>query len=423
MTDRAAAVAASAPLAAATSPVQADERLVVLDAIRGVALLGVLLVHTNEFAARTGTLTSGLLLLPKLDWWVDHIVLVLLSGKAQTLFTMMFGVSFAIQMERLQARDGDDANRIYVRRLFGLLVIAASNLILLPIGDILHLYALAGFLLLLTWRWSVPVIVTVGLLLSAAVRPSARALLFPIVPVHLAMPAASAMPVVANAELDVINQTGTYTEIIGHHLHGVWFVEHLAWGLLGILPYVFGRFLLGVAVVRTGVVIEPDKHGVLLGRLAWLGLPLGVALPIAAWAARRAEPHLQIGAAQLLQVVTTYAVQVGTIALGLAYLAVMLLAWRHPLLRAVMLVCAPVGRMAVTNYLALAVFNSFVFFGFGLQLLGRIGSTASFGMALMFFALQCWVSGWWLHRYRFGPVEWLWRAWTYRRWPAWRVSS
>ncbi|MCX8115156.1 MAG: DUF418 domain-containing protein [Burkholderiaceae bacterium] len=394
-----------------------------LDAIRGVALLGVLLVHTNEFAARTGTLVSGVLLWPWLDRWVDYFVLVLLSGKAQTLFTVMFGISFAIQMERLHAHYGSDAQRIYARRLVGLLAIAAANLILLPIGDILHEYALAGFFLLLTWRWSATAMIAAGLLLSIAARPSARALLFPIVPVHLDSAAAGAAPAVANAGLDSVNQTGSYVEIITHHLGTVWFVDNLAWGLLGLLPYVFGRFLLGTALVRTGVVTSPDRHRALLRWLAWLGIPLGIGLPVAAWTARSAEPTLDLSIAQLLQVATTYAVHAGTVVLGVAYLAAMLLAWSHRPLRSALAVFAPVGRMAVTNYLALATFNSFVFFGFGLQLLGRIGSAACFGIALVFFAVQIAFSTWWLRRFRFGPVEWLWRAWTYRRWPAWRSAG
>jgi uncharacterized protein len=79
--------------------------------------------------------------------------------------------------------------------------------------------------------------------------------------------------------------------------------------------------------------------------------------------------------------------------------------------------------MAVSNYLAFALFNSLFFFGFGLGLLGRVGSAACVAIALAFFGFQCVLSAWWLRRFQYGPVEWLWRAWTYRRWPAWRVTA
>jgi len=76
---------------------------------------------------------------------------------------------------------------------------------------------------------------------------------------------------------------------------------------------------------------------------------------------------------------------------------------------------APVGRMALTNYLAHTVLNLLIFYGYGLGLLGKVGTTFCVVLSLAVFALQIVYSRWWLRRFRFGPAEWLWRTLTYGR--------
>ena len=75
---------------------------------------------------------------------------------------------------------------------------------------------------------------------------------------------------------------------------------------------------------------------------------------------------------------------------------------------------APVGRMALTNYLLQSVICMFVFYGFGLGLYGQVGTAAAAGIALIVFAIQVPLSRWWLGRYQYGPAEWAWRRLTYR---------
>jgi uncharacterized protein len=385
-------------------------RLDWLDAIRGLALLGVILVHTSEYAAPATTDLAGVLAHSPLDRWVERLVHVFIAEKAQTLFTVMFGISFAIQIGRLT----DDTNpararSIYLRRLVGLLLIAAVDVVVLPTSDILNYYALAGFALLLAAHWRLRTLLTVGLLLTLLAQPTEQLL-----SAASSGTAASLGPVVGNIGLPTIMQTGSYLEITRAHWHSLWFVEHLSFGLLGFLPYVFGRFLLGVAFVRTGLAIRPAEHQRALLLLGVAGLPLGLALTLSTWLSR--------GSDGATTAATLYLVQAGTLMLALGYLALLLAASLVPAGRVALAVVAPVGRMALTNYLLQAVFNSFVFFGFGLGLIGRLGAAACASLAIAFFTLQCAASRWWLAQHRHGPVEWLWRAWTYRTRPAWRTA-
>jgi uncharacterized protein len=384
-------------------------RLDWLDAVRGIALLGVILVHTSEYAAPASAELAGVLAHSPLDLWVERIVHVFIAEKAQTLFTVMFGISFAIQIGRLtNDTDPARARSIYLRRLVGLLLIAAVDVVVLPTSDILNYYALAGFALLLAARWRLRTLLTVGLLLALLARPTQQLLS------NLAAGAgADPGPVVGNIGLPVIAQSGSYLQITLAHWHSLWFVEHLWFGLLGFLPYVFGRFLIGVAFVRTGLAIRPAEHRRALCLLAVAGVPLGLALSLSG----RFGHGSDAAAAAVL-----YLMQAGTLILALGYLALLLAASLVPAGRAALAFFVPVGRMALTNYLLQAVFNSFVFFGFGLGLIGRLGAAACASLALGLFTLQCAASRWWLAHHPHGPVEWLWRAWTYRTRPAWRAD-
>ncbi|MGB7540847.1 MAG: DUF418 domain-containing protein [Burkholderiales bacterium] len=399
------------------------ERIHLLDALRGFALLGVLLVHTNELAAITPAAggRSGLLSNVALDLWAERFVRVFVFWKAQTLFTVMFGISFAIQMARLESRE-TDAGSVYRRRLLGLLVIGLLNVALLPaVNDILVFYALGGFVLMFMRAWETRALVGVGLLLALAVMPAASVVMGA---PGLGYPRpVSPVGALGNVDLLAVNQKGSYWEIIQYHWLSVWFVSHIEWGLLTFLPFVIGRFMIGIAVLRTGLLTEPRRHRHALTWGAATGLPLGILLTVSPWIVRSAEDAGWIPDPHAWHTLALFLEQAGTLLLAAAYAALFALAWQAAPLRRLLSVFEPVGQTAVTNYLLQSVFNSLVFFGFGLGLFGRLGSALCLSVALGFFPLQCLISHLWLRTFQFGPVEWLWRAWTYRKRPAWRRAQ
>ncbi|MDT8440020.1 MAG: DUF418 domain-containing protein, partial [Wenzhouxiangellaceae bacterium] len=110
----------------------------------------------------------------------------------------------------------------------------------------------------------------------------------------------------------------------------------------------------------------------------------------------------------------------GAPALMLFYVSTIVLLWQRPAWQERLAPLAPVGRMALTNYLLQSVAGTLVFYGYGLGLINRIGPTTGFLLSLGFFLLQVRFSRWWLARFRFGPAEWLWRTLTYGRRQPWR---
>src|SRR5688572_33052544 len=135
------------------APIQPGERIEVLDAIRGFALLGIFIMNMPVFNSSLffGSGSEGLW--P--HWWdrgTETVRDVIFSGKFNSMFSMLFAIGFTIQLGRLQARDPQRATRIYLRRLFWLFVFGAVHACVFWAGDVLHMYAVLGLLLLALQR-------------------------------------------------------------------------------------------------------------------------------------------------------------------------------------------------------------------------------------------------------------------------------
>jgi len=395
------------------APASAPERILLLDALRGFALLGVLLVHANHMAANVSApnLECGLLINSALDLWANRFVEIFVSEKAQTVFTVLFGISFIIQFERLERRLADPGS-VYRRRLFGLLVIGLLHVLLLPAADILIYFSLGGFVLLIVRRWETSSLAGLGILLALAVMPTAYLL-------GAIGPPSPDSDTLGNLNLPAPYQYGSYLEIMQRHWHNIWFVDHLARGLLTLQLYVLGRLMLGIVVIRSGLLTEPGLHRRALRCGAVTGLLAGVLLTESLWMERWAERMGWVGNPASWEALALYFRQAGTLLLAAGYAALFALAWQNTLWRRLLSTFAPMGQLAVTNYLLQSVFISLLFYGFGLGLLGRLGATWCVLLALAVFSLQCLLSYAWLRRFQFGPVEWLWRCWTYSQRPAW----
>ena len=175
-------------------------------------------------------------------------------------------------------------------------------------------------------------------------------------------------------------------------------------------PKVLGMFVLGLWTARTGLSLSPSAHRATLVR--WSVRGCGIGLPanvIAAWAVQH-WPYLPPSVGALLGV-AMQGVGVPMLALGYAATVGLLVVDGRRFLT----VFAPVGRMALTNYLMQSVVCVVLSYGFGLALWWRIGASPAMAIAAAIVVLQIPTSAWWLARFRFGPVEWIWRRLTYGR--------
>lgn len=391
-------------------PVGEADRVTELDMLRGFALLGVLLVNIVGFAAAGIMSTADQLeALPTapVDRVSELLVNWLLRDKANTLFATLFGLGFYLQMARNGGRPGFTAR--FSRRLAWLLVFGIINVGFIWIWDILHLYALAGFVLLAVRNWSTRALVIVGFALA-------------IVDVHwlefinhqlgVTLETWPAYSDAAVLERQAVGQAGDYWGLVVQFWRFNLADWYYNWGIVAWGVYALGRFMLGAAIGRTGVLDNVVGLVPRLPRIAlWtllpgLSLALGMALIFSGyWAPLGAESALfarlfRPGVALLL---------------AAGYASLLVLLWHGGAGRRLLAGFVPVGQMALTNYLAQGLLYGFVLFGVGpgLALAGHIGATALVAVSLAFFAGQMLFSRWWLARYHYGPMEWLWRWLTY----------
>jgi uncharacterized protein len=175
-------------------------------------------------------------------------------------------------------------------------------------------------------------------------------------------------------------------------------------------PKVLGMFVLGFWAVRTGLAQSPASHRATLVRWSLLGWGVGLPLNVMATLAMHRWPYLPPSVGGLLGVVMQ-AIGIPMLALGYAATVGLLVVDGRRLLN----LFAPVGRMALTNYLMHSIICVVLSYGFGLGLWWRIGASTAMVVAAAIIVVQIPLSAWWLSHFRFGPVEWIWRRLTYGR--------
>jgi len=384
----------------------------VIDVLRGVALAGIIVANMRGFNS-----PAAVYMEPRLMWAgpVDRVMNVLIdcfiSGKFITIFAILFGLGFAIQLSRAGER-GEAFTGVYVRRLCGLLMIGAVHAFLIWWGDILISYALMGFFLLgfrrrpqssvMLWTMMLfwlPVLAGFGfLLISLAGGGSMQA------------PPEPALAAIRGAIR--IYTEGGWGEMLRERLR-----EWAAFNSPApvVLPRILSYFLFGLWVWRRGVLQRLDEFLPLL-RKSWMWLLIiglagnaGFVMINEVW---RPSPMAPTPAALVMWV----AASIGIPALSLFYCAVVILLFQRAPWRRILTPFAAVGRTALTNYLAQSVICTTIFYGWGLGLYGEVDPFAGLLLALGIYAAQLVISVWWLRGFRFGPVEWLWRSLTYWRW-------
>ena len=402
---------------ATAGPVGERERIAELDVLRGLALLGVLTVNFTGFAGEGLMATKAQLeALPtaSLDWWSHEAVRLFMGDKANTVFATLFGLGFYIQLTRSEGKPGFE--RRYARRLFWLLVFGWLNLLFLWFWDILNLYALAGFALLFMRRWSTRALLLFGIP-AALYSDKLQLWLIDI----MSLPIPSSDPYFADAavlERQAVSAAGDYPALVARFAEFTWVDWILSGLMVSLILYALGRFAIGAAIGRSGLFDDVRRHLPLLRRVAWIAIPVGLAMALAIRLALNGEDEAAKTVASIMR---------SPIALILAggYCAAVIVALQKDWGKRIFGPFGAVGRMALTNYLAQGLIYAFVLFGVGpgLALAGQVGAFQIVLISFAFFAFQIAYSHWWLARFRFGPMEWLWRALTYGERPQFRRAA
>jgi uncharacterized protein len=279
---------------------------------------------------------------------------------------------------------------LLLRRLAVLLGIGAVHLVLIWNGDILVEYAVAG-LVVLPLLFA-PRRVAVG----AAVAALALYLAMPLLPAPVALPSNSWMRAHI-AEATRVYGSGGLLDVLAFRISEIPAISPLH---VLIFPRTVALFLFGALAWRTGLVSRALQRPLWIGAIA--GTMCGGALSMAA----AADIPLAGASRELID-------RLGSIVLAAGYAAAVLAAMRSAFGKQLLGWAAPVGRMAFSNYLAQSLILGVIFYGYGFGLFGSASVPAALVIALAVYAAQAAVSAWWLKRWRYGPVEWLWRSLMY----------
>ncbi len=399
--------------ASRVGPVSLTERIQFIDVLRGMALFGILAANMRAFFAPMDTYGDiGILFHSRHDVIAQFFVDFLFQGKFISIFSFLFGMGFAIQMSRAEAR-GAKFLSFYPRRLLALAVFGVIHGILIWGGDILLTYALTGAILLLFRKREQKTLLwwAGGLF---------------------------ALPLVAGTTLEILYHTHVYRphfmEFTPPDMKKIYAIVHiysqgtvkqmltqnwvewkgsLATQLFAL--YAVGLFLLGMWVWRSGIVQRLDEYRPVFKRVCAWCLPIGLVMNFFyAWEYAVTPPDgdsLGIHIANILHFFGAHILAAGYIT-GLA------LIFLNPNLRRFVAPFAAVGRMALTDYLMESVLCTLFFYHYTTGLFGRVGPAYGWAVTIVLFSAQVVFSNWWLRHYRFGPMEWLWRGLTYGKFPS-----
>ena len=378
---------------APAGPTTTAERLDIVDLLRGFSLSGVLLVNFAE--------------LPKATSGVDHatrwLIELLVAGSFYPLFAMLFGMGFVLQFARWESR-GAPALRLYLRRVAGLFLFGLAIWCLLHTWWTLLQYAVAA-LALLPFRRARPR----TLLLSAAIFYALMTVVDPHLRSLLGTPDRGGQ--LANQQLvQHLQHEGSYPALVAARARTIVpFLSHPRW-YLGPGISSLALFLVGAAIARSRILENPKPYLSRLPRLIVWGALVGLTTNvIVLW---RAEAGVE--GSGLLGRIVDAGLDLGDTALALAYAATVVLFYSTTGSgRRRLAPLASAGRTALSNVVLQWMVISTLLFGYGFGLQNRIGPLTCVVLCIPIFAVELWLSRWWLARHRFGPLEWLWRAMTY----------
>ena len=399
-------------------PVLRQERIEVIDILRGVAILGILLINMGLFSRPEG-LPAHQLWPNAVDGTVERLILFFAQEKFKTLFSFLFGLGLAVQMMRAEAR-GARFLPLYARRLCILFLIGVAHFVVLWDGDILHDYAQNGFLLLLFRRRSPKTLLFGATILLAIPMFFYGLTTYYSITHRMNTQLMSWISYETKAddpqaidETRRIYSSGTYGEMIkisARELPG------------DVTPdiddaYVLAIFLLGLYAGRRRIFHDIPAHLPFIRRVQRWGLMIGVAGNVGFAVGGSFDPP----PTSVMQNVGRMCLVFAAPAMTFFYVSTIIVLTQGEVWRRLVPLAA-VGRMALTNYLLQSLICTMIFYGYGLALFCKVRPSLGLLLTIIIFFIQISLSVWWLRRFQFGPIEWLWRSLTYGQRQPMRVS-
>ena len=418
------------PLAA---PVSARERIRSIDTLRGVALLGILLLNIIAFAFPFAAYVD-----PQVDGSTGGINLatflvvdIFFEGSMRAVFSMLFGAGLLIFVAKPDA-DSALVKRLFYRRTWLLICFGLFNAyILVWVGDILYAYGVAG--LILYFFRNLPaktlavcsLIILTGLgMLHTGLHFNTKAQRVEVVAIET-LPAGTvltqeqettleqwdqflesqfASPALIQEELEM-KKSGYVVNFVGAAATNI-FIQTFAL-VFNTLWDALSMMLLGMALMKWGV-FDASRSLRFYAGLMLIGF--GIGLPLNSW---ESITFVNSGFEPYWSAIYRPSYDIGRLSLAMGYIGLVMIVCKAAIFSAIRSALAAVGQMALTNYLSQSIICNLVFLGFGLGLVGELERYQVYYVVFAVWIFQLIFSVFWLQRYRFGPAEWLWRSLTY----------
>ena len=387
-------------MSSSARPADPSQRLLSLDALRGIALCGILLINIFDMGgpiAMDRPMVEPSWFEP--DWQVWGFSQLFITGTMRGLFSMLFGIGLLLFVGD---DDSADRSRLYLRRLLILLLfgIVDSSFLLWP-GDILVIYALTGVIALILHP------------LKPIQLVAAAAVVLLMLSVWAGLEAPSFQPADTVYSPEMLAREGAA------RLGGYWqtfdYMTYVSWNwTINALTYrwvadALGFMLVGMALYRLGL-FDREVDEAWLWRMVRIGYPVGLAL-------RLTHALLVAHNGGGPTVISAVVDQPGRLAMTLGHVGLFLLLWRRGAWPDLMAGFARMGRMALTLYLGQSLIAAWIFSGFGLGLWNKLSWPVLWLVALAILAVQALFATLWFRWFRYGPAEWLWRLGTYGKRP------
>lgn len=400
-------------------PTSKGERIRELDIIRGFALFGVLLVNLAMFNTTffSQVVSEGALNNPLgLDLLSERISALFIQifgeGKFYTIFSFLFGLGFYIFIERAEGK-GIASRKLFARRSFFLFLFGILHFSLVWYGDILHVYGLIAFLLLLfknsslkaVRNWIIVLLVASTLLLSLSTMLNAMTKELLSAEIYEAQ--MQSYRTMADESIKIY-QNGSFGEIVRYRVGKE--APFAAMNLIFIIPKILGMFLIGLYVGKRRIFNDIEGNLPFIKK-AWraggiIGVTSTLIYVLIQFNAISLNPIL---AATLFQMFK----EVATVFLSMFYITSLVLLYRKANFKAILSPFGYMGQMALTNYLVQCTIASLLFYGHGLGLINKVGISVGILFTALIYTMQIVTSRLWLERFKYGPFEWLWRRLTY----------
>lgn len=383
-------------------PISFKDRVHEIDGIRGFALLGILMMNIMSFASpmmqysiegRENTLFTS----TAADEGVIMFINTFVTANFYTMFSFLFGLGFYIFLTRANEK-GHHANRLFIRRIILLLLFGLMHGILLWYGDILWTYAVAGIFLLLFYKLSPKTNLITGIVILSA------GTVFTLLIAGLGsmmgdIEAASSFRLWFDMQETILN--GSYIDMI---IMNSSIMTLMLFQAFVTVPNVLAMFLIGLYAAQKGIFQNLDAHRSLINRTAVIGLSVGLPVKILS-----GYGLTYGGMDPFWSSIGILANTLGGPLMALSYIALFLIIARKT--KVFVKLLQPVGQMALTNYISQTVIMLIIFYGF--NLFNQVSPVWFIPIVISVFIFQVVISHIWMRVFRYGPLEWLWRSFTY----------